>query len=95
MNIPEDIDITNMGGDGTNTEEGVSWRLHIELDPASPQDCVGVYVKGMSMPNVSASGVLHTHSTSKKIACTGSPILDQMTLVKMGKKNSFADIVRS
>ena len=94
MNIPDDIDITNMGGDGTNTEEGVSWRLHIELDPASPQECVGVYVKGMSMPNVSASGVLHTHSTAKKISGTGIPILERMTLVNPGKKKSFADIVR-
>ena len=47
------------------------------------------------MPDVSESGVLHTHSTAKKISGTGNPILDQMTLVKPGKKNIFDDIVRS
>ena len=46
------------------------------------------------MPDVSASAVLHTHSPTKKIAVTGSPILDQMTLVNPGKKKSFANIVR-
>ena len=47
------------------------------------------------MPDVSASGFLHTHSPTKKISGTGSTILEQMTLVNPGKKNSFADIVRS
>ena len=47
------------------------------------------------MPDVLASGVLHTCSTAKEIARTGSPILDQMTSRNPGKKNSFADIVRS
>ena len=53
---------------------------------------VGGYVKGTSIPDVSASGVLHTHSPAKKIAGTGIPILDRMT---WEKENSFADIVSS
>ena len=95
MNIPEDADIIEMGWDGTEVKKGVSWKLHGKTDPACPEECVGDYIKGMSMPDVSASGVLHTHSPAGKISGTGSPILDQMTLVKSGKKKSFADIVRS
>ena len=48
-----------------------------------------------SMSDVSAYGVLHTHSPAKKISGTGSPILDRTILVKPGKKKSFADIIRS
>ena len=55
---------------------------------------VGHYVRGTSMPDVSASTVLHTHSPAKRIARIGSPILDQMTLVKPRKKDSFANILR-
>ena len=66
MNIPEDADITDMGWDRTKTEKGVSWKLHNELDPAFPQDCVGDYVKGTSMPYVSASGILHKHIQLRK-----------------------------
>ena len=47
------------------------------------------------MPDVSASGVLQIHGPAKEIAGTGSPILDRMALGKLGKKKSFADIVRS
>ena len=86
MNIPEDTDITYMGWNGTKTYTGVSWKLHGELNPACLQECVGGYVKGRSIPDVSASGVLHTHSPAKKISGTGSPILDQITLAKPGKK---------
>ena len=53
------------------------------------------YVKGTIMPDVSASGALHTNIPAREIAGTGSPILGRMTLGKPGKKNSFADIVRS
>ena len=95
MNIPEDADITEMGWDGTEVEKGVSWKLQNDLDPACPQECVGNYVKGTSMPDVLVSGVLHTFSTSKETARTGSPILDQMTSRNPWKKNSFSDIVRS
>ena len=56
---------------------------------------VGNYLEGTSIPDVSASGVLHTHSPAKNIAGTGSPILDRMMFVKPGKKKSFADIIRS
>ena len=51
-------------------EKGVSWKMHNELDPAFPQECVADYIKGVSMPDVSASGVLHTHSSAKKISGT-------------------------
>ena len=34
--------------------------------------------------------VLRTHSPAKKICGSGIPILDRMTLVNLGKENSFA-----
>ena len=95
MNIPEDADITDMGWDGTKTEKGVSWKLHNDLDPSCPQEGAVDDVKGTSMPDVSASGVLQIHGPAKEIAGTGSPILDRMALGKLGKKKSFADIARS
>ena len=45
------------------------------------------------MPYASAYEVLHTCSTSKEIACTGSTILDRVALRKSGNKNSFSPIV--
>ena len=56
---------------------------------------VGDYVKGASILDVSASGVLDTHIPDKKIAGNGSPILDRMSLVNPGKKKCFSDILRS
>ena len=55
----------------------------------------GNYVKGMRIPDVSASVFLHTCTPAKEIAGTRSPILERMILVKPGKKKSFADIIRS
>ena len=57
---------------------------------------VGNDVKGAkeSMPDASASEVLHTCSPGKEIDGTGSPILDRVTLGKPGTKKSFADILR-
>ena len=89
MNIPEDADITDMGWDGTKTEKGVSWKLHNDLDPSCPQEGAVDDVKGTSMPDVSAYGVLHTHSLVRKISGTGSPILDRITLGKPGEKIFF------
>ena len=89
MNISYDTDITDMGWDITETWKGVSCKIHNDLDPACPQEFFGDYVKGTSIPDVSASGVLHTHSTAKKISGTGIPILDRMTLVNLGKKKSL------
>ena len=65
MNIPEDAYMNDMGWDGTEEEKGVSWKLHNELYPACPQECVGNYVKGKSMPDASASEVFHTCSTAR------------------------------
>ena len=95
MNIPEGADITEVGWDGTEAEKGVSWKLYNALDLALPHECVGDYVKGTSMPDASSSEVLHTFSTAKEIAGTGSPILDQMMLGKPINKNIFSDIVSS
>ena len=70
MNIPGDANITDMGWDGTKTEKGFSWKLHNELDTACTQECVGDYVKGTSIKDVSESGVLHTHSPTRNISGT-------------------------
>ena len=59
------------------------------LDYGLTGAAVGDYVKGTSISDVSESGVLHTHSPAKNIAGTGSPILEQITLVKPGNKNQF------
>ena len=56
---------------------------------------IGDYLKVTSIPDVSASRVLHTCIPAKEIAETGSPILDRMKLGNMGRKNIFAGIVRS
>ena len=63
--------------------------------PTCPQESVGNYVKGMSMPDVSESGFFHTCGNTKEISRTGSPILDRMALGKPRMKNIFAGIVRS
>ena len=46
---------------------------------------VGDSVKGNSMPDISASEVLHTHIPAEKISGTGSPILNQIKLVNLGR----------
>ena len=56
---------------------------------------VGNYVKGTSMPDASASEVLHTSIPDKEISGTGSPILDRVTIGNPGKKKIFSKIVRS
>ena len=81
-------------GTGPNSEKGVSWKLQNEPDPACAQECVGNYLKGISMPDESASEVLHTYIPGKEIFGTSIPILDRITLLIMGTKRSFANIVR-
>lgn len=51
MNIPEDMDMADMGWDGVDQPKGVTWKLHNETDPASPQECVGDY-SGPSLDDV-------------------------------------------
>ena len=51
MNIPEDMDMEDMGWDGVDQPKGVTWKLHNETDPTSPQDCVGNY-SGPSLDDV-------------------------------------------
>ena len=75
-------------------EKGVPRKLHNDLDTAFPQDYVGNYVKGTSIPDASAYEVLHTCSPAKEIAGTGSPILDRMTSGKPRKKKSFSEIYK-
>ena len=41
MNIPDDLDMGEMGMDGTGLKKGVMWKLHNETDPGCPQECVG------------------------------------------------------
>ena len=53
MNLPEDTDMTEMGWDGTESEKGVSWKLHNEPDPACPHEYVGNYAKRTNMSDAS------------------------------------------
>ena len=41
MNIPDDLDMGDMGMDRTGLKRGVMWKLHNEIDPGCPQECVG------------------------------------------------------
>ena len=40
MNIPDDLDMGNMGMDGTGLKRGITCKLHNETDPVLPQECV-------------------------------------------------------
>ena len=41
MNIPDDLDMGEMGMDRTGLEKGITCELHNETDPGFPQECVG------------------------------------------------------
>ena len=41
MNIPDDLDMDDMGMDGTGFKKGITCKLHNETDPGLPQECVG------------------------------------------------------
>ena len=41
MNIPDDLDMGEMGMDGTGLKKGVMWKLHNKTDPGCPLECVG------------------------------------------------------
>ena len=41
MNIPDDINMDEMGMDRTGMKNGIMWKLHNGTDPECPQDYVG------------------------------------------------------
>ena len=41
MNVPDDLDMGEMGMDGTGFKKGITCKLHNETDPGCPQECVG------------------------------------------------------
>ena len=41
MNIPDDLDMGEMGMDGTGLKKGITCKLHNKTDPGCPQECVG------------------------------------------------------
>ena len=41
MNIPDDLDMGEMGMDGTDFKKGITCKLHKETDHGFPQECVG------------------------------------------------------
>ena len=58
MNIPDDLDIDEMGMVRTGLKRGITCKLHNETDPRCPQECIGDYVKtgrknvAMECPNI-------------------------------------------
>ena len=40
-NIPDDLDMGEMGMSRAGLKEGVVWKLHNETDHGFPQECVG------------------------------------------------------
>ena len=45
MNIPDDLDMGEMGMDGKVLKKGITCKLHNETDPRFPQECVGDHGK--------------------------------------------------
>ena len=43
MNIPDDVDMGEMGMDRAGIKKGVKWKLNNDIDPGCPQECVGDY----------------------------------------------------
>ena len=41
MNIPDDLDMGEMGMDGKGLKGGITCKLHNKTDPRFPQECVG------------------------------------------------------
>ena len=41
MNIPDDLDMGNMGMERVGLKQGFLWKLHNKTDPGRPQECVG------------------------------------------------------
>ena len=41
MNRPDDLNMEDMGIDGTGMKKGVRWNLHNENESECPQKCVG------------------------------------------------------
>ena len=41
MNIPDDLDMGEMGMDRKGLNKGITCKLHNETDPRFPQECVG------------------------------------------------------
>ena len=39
MNIPDDLDMGDIGMDGTGLKKGITCKLHNETDPGFPQEC--------------------------------------------------------
>ena len=41
MNIPDDLDMGDMGMDRTGLKKVITCKLHNDTDPGCPQECVG------------------------------------------------------
>ena len=41
MNIPDELDMGEMGMDGKDLKKGIMCKLHNETNPRCPQECVG------------------------------------------------------
>ena len=41
MNISDDLDMGEMGMDGTDLKKGITCKLHNKTDPGCPKECVG------------------------------------------------------
>ena len=41
MNIPDDLDMGEMGMDGKGFKNGITCKMHNETDPRCSQECVG------------------------------------------------------
>ena len=62
MNIPDDLDMGEMGMDGKVLKKGIACKLYNETDPRCPQECVGDCDKtgrengAMECPNIGVRG---------------------------------------
>ena len=65
MNIPDELDMGEMGIDRKGLKKGITCKLHNETDPRFPQECVGDCGKtgrendAMECPHIGVRGVLY------------------------------------
>ena len=87
MNIPDDLDIGEMGMDRTGLKKGITCKLHNETDTGFPQECVG-YCGKLGREN----GAMECPDERKHNRTYNSVILDKGE--KSREVRSYADVTR-
>ena len=96
MNIPDDLEMGEMGMYGKGLKKGITCKLHNDTDPRFPQECVGSCGNtgrengAMECPNIGLRG--GTYDTVKlekgEIAPFSLPVLPQLPTHSCGNLGS-------